>query len=413
VLYNSFQTILSYLLLPYDNIIKSNRSIVEITDEVRRLLDSFDKNVIALKMNTQGDIIYVSKAFLNISGYTREELLEKKHTFIYHSDMPQDIFLEIWKTVQNKETWVGEIKKRKKDGSFFWVKANISPDVDKNGVIIGYNMINEEITAKKAFEELTRTLEERVALEIKRNNEKSSYMLHQSRLAQMGEIISMIAHQWRQPLSSISVITGTLTLDLMMDNFNHKFFKDKLESISELAQHLSSTIDDFRTFFKDDKEKKISEVKNLIEESIAIITQTLTSKDIKLIVNYKESAKVKSHLNEIKQVILNLIKNSEDIFLEKKLQEATIWINVYTKDSKVCINVEDNAGGIPDDIIDKVFDPYFSTKKEKDGTGLGLYMSKTIIEEHCEGKLLVENTNNGASFTIVLPIFNEAKKLQN
>ncbi|PHQ65198.1 MAG: hypothetical protein COB99_05335 [Sulfurimonas sp.] len=409
-LYNSFHTLLNYLLLPYDNIIKSNRSLVEITDEVRRLLDSFDKNIIASKMDTQGNIIYVSKAFQNVSKYTAEELLEKKHTFIYHPDMPRSIFLEIWKTIESGKTWTGEIKNRKKDGSFFWVNANISPDIDKNGVIIGYNIINEEITVKKAFEELSSTLENKVVLEIEKNNEKTGYMLQQSRLAQMGEMISMIAHQWRQPLSSISAIAGTLTLDLMMDNYNNRFFKDRLEAISELSQHLSATIDDFRTFFKDDKKEEISEVQNIINESISIIGQTLKNKNIDLIINYEDKPKIKSHLNEIKQVLLNLMKNSEDILLEKKIEEAKIWINIHTKDSEVSINIEDNAGGIPEDIIDKVFDPYFSTKKEKDGTGLGLYMSKTIIQEHCKGKLLLKNTSNGASFTIVLPIFSDGEE---
>ena len=234
-------------------------------------------------------------------------------------------------------------------------------------------------------------------------------MLQQSRLAQMGEMISMIAHQWRQPLASISAISGTLTLDIMMNNYESKFFRERLEAISELSQHLSATIDDFRTFFKDDKKEEVSEVKNIIDESIAIIGQTLKNKNIDLIINYENSPKIKSHLNEIKQVLLNLMKNSEDILLEKKVEEAKIWINVHIEDSEVCINIEDNAGGIPEDIIDKVFDPYFSTKKEKDGTGLGLYMSRTIIQEHCKGKLLLKNTSNGASFTIVLPLFSQDK----
>ena len=410
-LYNSFHTLLNYLLLPYDNIIKSNRSLVEITDEVRRLLDSFDKNIIASKMNTQGNIIYISKAFQNISGYMAEELLGKKHTFIHHSDMPRSIFLEIWKTIENGKTWTGEIKNRKKDGSFFWVNANISPDIDKNGTIIGYNVINEEITVTKAFEELSSTLENRVAIEIEKNDEKTSYMLQQSRLAQMGEMISMIAHQWRQPLASISAISGTLTLDIMMDNYNNDFFRERLEAISKLSQHLSATIDDFRTFFKDDKKEEVSEVKYIIDESIAIIGQTLKNKNINLIINYEAKPKIKSHLNEIKQVLLNLMKNSEDILLEKNIREAKIWINIHIKDSEVYINVEDNAGGIPEEIIDNVFDPYFSTKKEKDGTGLGLYMSKTIIQEHCHGKLLLKNTNNGASFSIVLPLFSNGEEL--
>jgi PAS domain S-box-containing protein len=182
-------------LLPYDNIIKGNKSLLEITDEVRRLLDAFDKNVIASKIDTQGKLIYVSKAFLDISGYSLEELLERKHNIIYHADMPDSLIQNIWDTITQGKVWTGEIKKKKKDGSFFWIKTNITPDTDRNGHIHGYNIIQENITAEKALEELSHTLEDRVALEIKKNNEKTGFMLQQSRLAQMGEMISMIAHQ--------------------------------------------------------------------------------------------------------------------------------------------------------------------------------------------------------------------------
>ena len=298
-----------------------------------------------------------------------------------------------------------KLKIKKKDGSFFWVNANISPDIDNKGNIIGYNAINEDITVTKAYEELSNSLENRIEKEIQKNNEKTGYIIQQSRLAQMGEMISMIAHQWRQPLSSISAISGTLTLDIMMENYNDKFFKEKLDSIGQLSQHLSKTIDDFRGFFKEDKKEEVSEVKNIIDDSIAIIGQALISKNINLSVEYIDNPKIKSHLNELKQVVLNLLKNAEDILLEKNTTDAKIWINVSTQDSKACITIEDNAGGVPEDIIEKIFDPYFSTKKAKDGTGLGLYMSKTIVKEHCNGELSLENTQNGASFTIKIPLF--------
>ena len=404
-LFGYFHTLLSRLVLPYDNIIKSDRSLIEITDEVRRLLDSFDTNIIASKTDKAGKIVYTSKAFQKISGYTKDELLGKNQNIVRHQDMPPFLFKDLWKTIKNGENWDGEIKNKKKDGSFFWVNANISPDIDNKGNIIGYNAINEDITVTKAYEELSNSLENRIEKEIQKNNEKTGYIIQQSRLAQMGEMISMIAHQWRQPLSSISAISGTLTLDIMMENYNDKFFKEKLDSIGQLSQHLSKTIDDFRGFFKEDKKEEVSEVKNIIDDSIAIIGQALISKNINLSVEYIDNPKIKSHLNELKQVVLNLLKNAEDILLEKNTTDAKIWINVSTQDSKACITIEDNAGGVPEDIIEKIFDPYFSTKKAKDGTGLGLYMSKTIVKEHCNGELSLENTQNGASFTIKIPLF--------
>ena len=403
-LFNAIYKLIHRLLIPYTSIIKSNRSLIEMTDEVRRLLNTFHTYIIASKTDLDGRIIYVSEAFSKISGYSEKELLGQAQSIVRHPDMPTSTFRDLWQTIQSGKTWSGEIKNRKKDGSFYWVNARISPDVDRNGNIIGYNAIREDITLQKAFEELTNTLENRVNKEIEKNSKKTQYMLQQSRLAQMGEMISMIAHQWRQPLSSISAISGTLTLDIMMDNYKEKYFQEKLESISELSQHLSKTIDDFRGFFKEDKAKEICEIKDIIEGTISIIGQSLINKNINLSVNYTDNPKIETHPNEVKQVLLNLIKNAEDILLEESVAEAKIEIEAYLKDDTICISVADNAGGVPEEIMDKIFNPYFSTKKAKDGTGLGLYMSKTIIEEHCKGKLLVENRDNGAAFTVVLAV---------
>lgn len=262
-------------------------------------------------------------------------------------------------------------------------------------------LLQEEI---KKVNNLNTTLEDRIDKAVNASKQQIQQMVLQSRQAQMGEMISMIAHQWRQPLASISAISGTLTIDVMMDEYNSNFFQERLQSIGELAQHLSLTIDDFRGFFKEDNKDEISEVKKIVDASIKIIDHTLLSKNINLSVEYIDNLKIKGRLNEIKQVILNLLKNAEDILVDNNIKKAKIWIKVYAEDTNACISVEDNAGGIPEDIIDKVFDPYFSTKKDKEGTGLGLYMSKTIVEEHYNGKLLLKNTQNGASFTIKVPL---------
>lgn len=404
-LFRSVYELISHLSIPYANIIKSNRSLTEMTDEVLRLLENFDKYIIASKTDKDGIIIYASQAFLNISGYTKEEMLGKRQNIVRHSDMPSSTFKELWNTIQRGETWTGEIKNKAKDGSYYWINAHISPDIDRNGNIIGYSAIREDITLQKAFQELTNTLDSRVKKEIQDNAAKTTYMLQQSRLAQMGQMISMIAHQWRQPLASISAIAGTLSLDIMMDKYNDKFFAERLESIAELSHHLSITIDDFRGFFKEDKKQEIFEIKDGVDASIMIIGQTLTNKNIKLSVEYIDNPKIKTHLNELKQVILNLLKNAEDILIENKVKEAKVFLKIYVEDSNVCINIEDNGGGVSENIFDKIFDPYFSTKKAKDGTGLGLYMSKTIIEEHCNGELLLKNTQNGALFIIKLPLY--------
>ena len=246
-------------------------------------------------------------------------------------------------------------------------------------------------------------LEDKVELKTKELMDKDVMLQQQLRLAQMGEMISMIAHQWRQPLASISAISGTLTLDVMMDAYKKEFFQERLESISNLSQHLSSTIDDFRNFFKADKEKVDTTWEEMTKTSLQIIGPTLTTKDITLHESYECDETVHTSVNEIKQVVLNLLKNAEDVLLEREIADATIWIRSYVKEDRLCLSIEDNAGGIPHSIIGKIFDPYFSTKTKKDGTGLGLYMSKTIVDEHCQGLLSVTNGEHGARFEIALP----------
>lgn len=248
------------------------------------------------------------------------------------------------------------------------------------------------------IQEFNDTLKIKVEKELEKNRLKDQQLVQQSRLAQMGEMISMIAHQWRQPLAAISSTSNAINLKAKLNSLDKQTTIDLSDKITSYSKHLSSTIDDFREFFKSNKEKRETSYDDLINSVLSIVETSITNKNITLIKNLQSKDKFNTYPNEIKQVILNLIKNAEDILLEKQIQDAHIIIKSF--DNK--LQIIDNAGGIPSDIIDKIFDPYFSTKTKKDGTGLGLYMSKTIIEEHCNGQLSVINKNDGAVFTIEL-----------
>ncbi len=225
------------------------------------------------------------------------------------------------------------------------------------------------------------------------------HLLQQTRLAQMGEMISMIAHQWRQPLNAISSASIAINLKAQFDELDNEFAIKATTNISDYAQHLSTTIDDFRDFFKPNKEQKEVTYNELIESVLGIIGTSIINKDIELIQELESKMVFNSYPNEIKQVILNIIKNAEDILLEKEIENPKIVIKTYDN----ILEISDNADGVAKEIIGKIFDPYFSTKTAKNGTGLGLYMSKTIIEEHCKGKLTVQNSDEGAVFKIELP----------
>ncbi len=254
----------------------------------------------------------------------------------------------------------------------------------------------------KTLEEFNKELQKKVDREVKKNQENQKHLMQQNKLAQMGEMISMIAHQWRQPLAAISSTTNTLLLKSMMGKYDKEFFNERLNNINTYSQHLSSTIDDFRYFFKKTKEKREISLSSICEDSLGIIQTSLKSKGIDIQKNYQCNRKLSTYPNELKQVVLNLLKNAEDVLMEKEIKDKLIKIETLHENSKFIIRISDNAGGIPENIIDKIFEPYYSTKLEKEGTGLGLYMSKTIIEDHCHGRIYAQNDNGGAVFIIEL-----------
>jgi len=249
---------------------------------------------------------------------------------------------------------------------------------------------------------LRQALEEKVAMQLASLRAKDEQLLQQSRLAQMGEMLSMIAHQWRQPLSAISATTGNLSFKLMMDDIEKKEFEEEIALINNYAQHLSKTIDDFRGFFKGNKEKVLTSLDEIVQRTLNIAGISAKSQNIDIQAEFSCSKEIYTFDSELQQVIINIIKNAEDALIENKIEDPTIVIDTQYADNIHTLTIKDNANGIPADIIDTVFDPYFSTKLEKDGTGLGLYMSKTIVEEHCNGTINVKNNEFGAVFTIQL-----------
>jgi len=237
------------------------------------------------------------------------------------------------------------------------------------------NKLKNKIKEKtRKLEELNLSLEDRVKEEVEKNREKDKAIQQQQKLAQMGEMLSMIAHQWRQPLSAINSTAGALKLKAKFNKLDTQTAMELSSDIMEFSQHLSSTIDDFRKFFKSDKKLEKTTFKEIVDSVFNIIESSLIKKKINLIQNINSEVSFLTYPNELKQVVLNLIKNAEDVLIQNNIQNPTITIEA----NKNILTISDNGGGIPEDIIDKIFDPYFSTKTQKDGTGLGLYMSKAV-----------------------------------
>lgn len=255
------------------------------------------------------------------------------------------------------------------------------------------------------------TLREKVESALNEARLKDRLFVQQSRLAAMGEMIEQIAHQWRQPLNTLALINQDMYVKQKLGQCDEKYFDESHERIDEHLQYLSKTIDDFRNFYKTDKSKSLEDVGSLAAEALKLSDVFLKYAKIKTYHDVSTVRKVNIAKNEMIQVLMNLIKNAHDAIVEKRITDGKISICIEEEAGKgIKISVVDNAGGINPDIIENIFDIYFTTKDTEHGSGLGLHMSKYIIEESFGGKIWVENIHRGACFVIELP-FDEIKTL--
>lgn len=265
------------------------------------------------------------------------------------------------------------------------------------------NVLNQNLELKtKELLELNSSLEERVAQKVEQITAQEKMMISQSRLAEMGEMMSMIAHQWRQPLATATLLIANEKIKSMSNNKTQDESEKILDKISDLILYLSNLINDFQTYFKPEKSTVKISTRLLIERMQHIIQTRLILEKVQLHLDECAEEVIETYANEVVQVLINIINNAIDIVVERNVKKRHVWIKISSNDTNIIISIEDNGGGISPDILGNIFDPYFSTKS-KNGTGLGLYMAKMIIDKHIGGTLSAANTRKGALFTLVLP----------
>lgn len=230
--------------------------------------------------------------------------------------------------------------------------------------------------------------------------DKEQMLIHQGRMAAMGEMIGFIGHQWRQPLNVLGLIVQDLSFSFKQGALTQEYLDASTSKAKELVMHMSRTIDDFRNFFKSEKQKVRFLVKDVLEQALKLVTARFSEQQIALEVLVEDDAMVEGYPNEFAQVILNMLSNTSDVFQERKTGQPKIVIRIFRENARAVMSISDNAGGIPEEIIDRIFDPYFTTKDPEKGTGLGLYMAKAIIEKNMGGRLWARNTADGAEFRI-------------
>jgi PAS domain S-box-containing protein len=389
--------------LQLKNEIKKNELLFNLLSE--SLIDAY------ISVDMTGKILQFNEVYRSLLGYESEELLSKTYNELtpekWHSIerkiIEEQVILRGYSEIYEKEC-------RRKDGTVFPIELRAQLIRDEQGKPIMMWAIVRDITERKLIEdrlnfksqqleELNQTLEKRVAESILELRQKDQVLIQQSRLAAMGEMIGNIAHQWRQPLNVLGLYIQTLNLKYKNDLLDKEDLDKSIKESMLLIQHMSSTIDDFRTFFKPDKEKEDFKVCQAVARSVQLVKASFDYNQIKIVMDCNEEADINGYPNEFSQVILNILINAKEALEANKTANPKVTITAGVEESRTVVTISDNAGGIPDEIIYKIFEPHFSTKGPQ-GTGIGLFMSKNIIEKNMNGRLNVRNNEGGALFRI-------------
>ena len=256
------------------------------------------------------------------------------------------------------------------------------------------------IEKRQELEELNRSLEVQIVQAVDNLRQKDQMLILQDRRAIMGEMINNIAHQWRQPLNLLGLYIQELPIAYDAGEFSRDLLVMNSGKGMEVIQQMSRTIDDFMNFFKPDKEAVVFSVKQAVTHTLSLIEKSFQEQQIVIEIHSEEAPLVNGYPNEYAQVLLNILMNARDALAEHKIDDALISIRAFTEMNRSVVTITDNAGGVAEEIIDRLFDPYFTTKGPDKGTGIGLFMSKSIIEKNMGGKLTVRNIGNGAEFRI-------------
>jgi len=370
----------------------------------------FENNAaIILVVDSKRNIIDVNIQFCTLFGHEKSDIIGQHVRLIHIDDEHYNNWAPKFQSVKNgtEEVSHAEYPLKKKSGEIIWLTlsgARFDIHDGEKGVVWSAIDITERKEAEEELRRLNSNLESKVQDEVSKNREKDLILLKQSRLAAIGEMVSNIAHQWRQPLNALAIRIQDVHLAFQLGEVDGAFVNEHKRESMKLINYMSQTIEDFRNFFKPDKQKEPFSVLQSVEDAYSITKDSLKVKSIHVgLFEYNDQFFALGYKNEFAQVVLNIIFNAADALMQKPENDRSIMIDISKNGDFVKVTICDNAGGIPIEIMDNIFDPYFTTKHKSQGTGLGLYMSKMIIEQNMNGKIQAYNTDRGACFTIEVP----------
>jgi PAS domain S-box-containing protein len=364
----------------------------------------------ALFINADNLIVFMNPAGLRLFGASSlEQVLGKTPFDLIHPDYHAAINERIARQLAGETAPLIEEKIVRLDGSTVDVEVAAAPFKTDHGMAI--QVILRDITGRKRAEEklidrqqqlekLNRTLEQRVYEETRKNREKDYLLIQQSRQAELGAMINIIAHQWRQPLNIIGLYAQLLTETYRHGELDVESLDGTAKGILDLVMHMSHTIDDFRNFLRPETEKRQFNIRDTIVSAYALISESFKEHNILVNITEEDDVVVDGYPNQYMQVVMNLLNNAKEALVERQIGSPHIMIRIARQGDRSAVTITDNAGGIEEEDMDRIFELYFTTREGRNGTGIGLYMSKTIVEKSMQGRLSVRNTRDGAEFRI-------------
>lgn len=385
-------------------------------EEIRaksQLLDSIIENIpnmIFLKRASDLRFVLFNKAGEQLLGFNRQDMLGKNDYDLFSKDQADFFTANDRKVLSSSVVLdIPEESIASRDGNEHILHTQKLALHDSHGEAEYLLGISEDITERKRAEEtirqLNQSLENRVHEEVAKNREKDHILIQQSRLASMGEMIHNIAHQWRQPLNTLTVLLANIKDAYDFNEMTKERLEEDVNTGQQLIQRMSTTIDDFRDFFRPDRKPGEFDMSTSVEDALLIMNASLKNNHIDVEKSLPKELKAFGYSNQFAQVILNILANAKDAIQPRMESGGRIKIGLSCFGGLGILAIEDNGGGIPEDVLPKVFDPYFTTKEK--GSGIGLYMSKMIIERNFNGKIEATNTEQGTLVTITLPLLNK------
>jgi PAS domain S-box-containing protein len=380
-------------------------------ESYRTLAEKYEEVVsnireVIFQLDPEGRILYVNNSWEKMTEFSVQESIGKNILSFLMEEEVKGLHSQIEAKLLNGEFVLITKKLNKKN-----VEFSMLPLYDADGSMHGYSGTINDITermeqeliikaGKQYVEKLNQNLEKRIQKEVSKNRQKDHILIQQSRLAAMGEMIASIGQQWRQPLNSLSLliqdVSEALDYGEINDQYIDKFTKESMIQIKQMSQ----TINDFRRFYRPNKEKSPFSIADSIEDALSIFSTSLKNHDIQIKFEYRGQQMAYGFANEYSQVVLNILINARDAYVTKDNDNPRMFIKIDETEASLVTEFTDNAGGIEPALLEKVFDPYFTTRPH--GTGLGLYMTKIILE-NMNGRIKVENTGDGAKFSVTVP----------